>query len=261
MAPLTAIARATSMVLLSATSLFAQRTAIIEKPPISPTLLQQLPLAAPANLTLTPAATSASLRWDPVSGATGYLVTRTTALYGTIQQTPTPITSTSFTDVSQQFDPRYIFTYKVMAVYPDGRYAAAEVTYLPPPATVSFPKWSGQCYGAGIIYTTTWAQVPEATGYVIRYLIRLVSYTNNNGTATGLDIVDTLVTVPASPTSHVVRTNGACPYGNIFGVLIPKSVDAATVSAVFANGAKSAETVCSGTYCSPPPWPYARMTH
>lgn len=247
------------MMVLGATSLFGQRTAspILRPAPTGLTLEQ--PLAAPANLTVTPGATQASLRWDAVIGATGYLVTRTSALYGTIQQTPTPITATTFTDVSQQFDPRYIHTYKVMAVYPDGRYSPAEVKYLPPPATVSFPRFSGECYGNGIIYTTTWAAVPEATSYVVRYKMYLVQFANNSGNANGYSTIDTLVTVPVSPTSHSVRTNGACPYGNIFYVWLPKSIDAATVSAVFANGARSPEKVCEG--CAPPPWPYARMTH
>lgn len=123
MSLLTAIARATSMMVLGATSLFGQvdRRFTISRPIIpttTPEATLERPLPAPTNLTLTPAGTSASLRWDPVPGATSYLVTRTSALYGTIQQTPTPISSTSFTDVSQQFDPRYLHTYRVSAVYP-----------------------------------------------------------------------------------------------------------------------------------------------
>jgi hypothetical protein len=168
MSPLTAIARATSMMALGASSLFGQvdRGAVIVKPDMPTTLRQPTlvkPLAGPANLTVTPAGIEATLRWDSVPGVKGYLVTRTSA-QGNIQQTPTPITSTSFTDVSQQFNPRYTFTYGVIAVYPDGRGATSTVTYLPPPATVSRPQWGGSCYGSGAGWTTNWTGVPEATG-------------------------------------------------------------------------------------------------
>ncbi len=167
------------------------------------------PLPAPTNLTLTPAGTSASLRWDPVPDATGYLVTRTSALYGTIQQTPTPISSPSFTDVSQQFDPRYLHTYRVSVVYPDGRTGASTVMSLPAPASVSPPHWDGNRYTTGSGWTTKWAAVPEATTYVVRYQMQMTN---------GLNAywwVDTSIVVAAPTTSHYVgEWNGLRGLGN-----------------------------------------------
>ena len=260
MSSLSEIARTAALVMLITDSALAQRTAItIEKPAISGMTI--VPVAAPANLSVTPAGTQATVRWDAVSGATGYMVSRTSAMYGTVQQTAAPITSTTFTDISQQFDSRYTFTYKVMAVAADGRYAASEVTYWPAPATVSFPRWGGNCGGGSMWYTTTWSPVPEASGYIIRYLIHKV-YEDRYGAVVTGENVDTLVTVPASTTRHQVQTNGPCHFGNITGNMIPYSVDAATVTAVFPSGAKSAETVCQGSEsCTPPPWRYARLTH
>ena len=37
-----------------------------------------------------------------------------------------PITGTSFTAMSQQFDPRYLYTHSVYAVHPDGRSGSPE---------------------------------------------------------------------------------------------------------------------------------------
>jgi hypothetical protein len=236
MSSLTAIARATSMMVLGATSLFGQveRRSTISRPIIPrtpPGATLERPLPAPTNLALTPAGTSASLRWDPVPGATGYLVTRTSALYGTIQQTPTPISSTSFTDVSQQFDPRYLHTYRVSAVYPDGRTGAATVTYAPAPAGVS-TKHEGNRYVGATGWTTTWGAVPEATGYVVRYQLYMTNGLNAYWT------VDTSIVVAAAPTSHYVgEWNGLRGVGNA-----PTAIRSAAVSAVFANGARSSAT-------------------
>jgi hypothetical protein len=231
-----AIARATAMMALGASSLFGQvdRGAVIARPDMptrirQPTLVQ--PLAGPANLTVTPAATSASLRWDAVPGASGYLISRTSALYGTIQQTPTPLTGTSFTDVSQQFDPRYLHTYKVNAVYPDGRASASTVTYLPAPASVTRPQWGGNSNLSTSGWTTKWAAVPEATGYVVRYQIRETNGLNAYRT------VDTSVVVAPPATSHFVRE-----YNGTKGFFGPVGVNSAAVSAVFANDARSAAT-------------------
>lgn len=233
MAPLTAIARATSVIMLCATSLFGQRTTspIVRPPTLGATL--QLPLAAPTNLTVTPAATSASLRWDAVSGATGYLVERTSAMYGNIIQTPTPIASTSFTDVSQQFDPRYLHTYRVMAVYPDGRYGASTVTYLPPPPRVSYPAYGGSCYGGWAGWTMQWTGVPEATGYVVSYKMSRKNDLN------AWYSVDTTIVVGASPTSHFV--DAYCT-GRVAWVFQTTGVDNAAVASLFAGGARSAPT-------------------
>jgi hypothetical protein len=240
MSPLTAIARATAMMALGATSLVAQvdrqiyrsptSKPIITTPAPGPTL--ERPLPAPANLTVTPARTEATLRWDPVPGATGYLVTRTSRLYGTIQQTSNPIGSTSFTDVSQQFDPRYLHTYNVSAIYPDGRASTSSVTYLPAPASVSYPQHYGNRYVGATGWTTTWAAVSEATGYIVRYKMQLTNGLNLFWT------VDTTFAVAAPTTSHSVgEWNGSAGLGNA-----PSAIYSAAVSATFANGARSAAT-------------------
>ena len=260
MSSVVTIARTAAMIVAAASSLGAQRIAApISRPPLTTLSIEQ-PLAAPANVTVTPSGTQATLRWDAVPGATGYLITRTSALYGTIQQTPTPITATTFTDVSQQFDSRYLFTYKVMAVYPDGRYAATEVSYLPAPASVSFPAPSGGCYDVGPRYTTTWSAVPEATSYIVRYKIAMTTTSSPGSLGMYIGSIDTLVTVPAPRTSDYMLTYGGTCYGNIVGLPTPSRIDAATVAAVFANGKRSAETVCTGGSCSPPPWPNTRIT-
>lgn len=211
-----------------ATAQISRRSAVVADP--AGKSLEALP--APANLTLTPAGTSASLRWDPVPGATGYLVARTSARYGTIQQTPTPLSSTSFTDVSQQFDPRYLHTYRVIAVYPDGRTGAATVTYLPAPASVSLPQRAGNQNVGATGWTTTWAAVPEATAYVVRYGMHMTNGLNAYWN------IDTSVVVSAPTTSHYVgEWNGQHTGGNA-----PTGILSAAVSAVFANGTRSSAT-------------------
>jgi hypothetical protein len=225
------------MMALGASSLFGQveRGAVIARPD-RPTTLRKAtlvqPPAAPTNLTVTPAATEASLRWDPVPGATGYRVTRMNALYGSILQTPNPITSTSFTDVSQQFNPRYLYTYSVYAVHPDGRAGIATVTYLPAPASVSRPQHVGNRYAVGWAgWNTTWTAVPEATGYVVRYQLWQTNGWNVYRT------VDSSIVVAAPTTTHYVgEYNGLQGF---FGTVLIKS---SAVSAVFANGARSAAT-------------------
>lgn len=238
MSSLTPIARATVMMALSATSLFGQveRRAVIARPitpkiVTQPTLVQ--PPAAPTNLTVTPAGLEATLRWDAVPGATGYLVTRMSALYGSIQQTPAPITSTSFTDVSQQFDPRYLHTYSVYAVHSDGRSGMATVTYAPPPPSVSHPQHVGNRYVGATGWNTTWTAVPEAKSYVVRYQMRMTNGGNAYWT------VDTSFAVQAPATTHYVgEWNGLALLGNA-----PVGINSVAVSAVFANGARSAPTV------------------
>jgi hypothetical protein len=208
------------------------RTLEVLRPPSAGATLEQ-PLAAPTNLTVTPAATTASLRWDAVPGVVGYLVTRTSRLYGTIQQTPTPLTATSFTDVSQQFDPRYLHTYGVSAVYPGGRYAAATVSYYPPPASVGYPQHYGNRYVGATGWTTTWTAVPEATGYVVHYQLHMT----NGGNAYWN--VDTTFAVAAPATTHSLGEWNGQPglYGNA-----PTAIRSTAVSAVFPNGGRSAAT-------------------
>lgn len=238
MSSLAAVARATSLMVLGATSLFAQvdrRTAIsrpIGPAPSSPSragATLELPLAAPANLTLTHDGASVSLHWSPAPGAMGYLVTRTSAFYGTIQQTPRPIGGTSFTDVSQQFDPRYLHTYRVSAVYPDGRMSAATITHLPAPARVA-TRW-GALNASQSGWTTSWGGVPEATGYVVRYTMRLTNGLN------AFWSVDTSVVVAAPGTTHVVYE-----HNGIKGFNGPVGIQSSAVSAVFADGARSPAT-------------------
>lgn len=236
MSSLTAIARAAPMLALSASSLFGQvveRRSLISRPltPITTGATLQRPLRGPANLTLTPAATSATLQWDSVPGATGYLVERTSALYGTIQQTPTPISSTSYSDVSQQFDPRYLHTYRVSAVYPDGRAGVSTVTYAPAPASAR-TLHEGNPYAGATGWRTTWPAVSEATGYAVRYQLQMTNGLNAFWT------VDTTVVVAAPTTSdYVGEWNGLHGVGNA-----PTAIRSAAVSAIFANGARSSAT-------------------
>jgi hypothetical protein len=208
----------------------AARRIEVLRPPAAGATVEQ-PLAAPANLTLTPAATSATLRWDPVPGAVGYIVTRTTRLYGSIQQTPTPITATSFTDVSQQFDPRHVYTYGVSAVYPGGRYAMATVSHFPAPASVGYPQHYGNRYVGATGWT--WTAGPEATGYLVHYNLQLTNGGNLYWN------VDTTFAVAAPTTKHdLSEWNGqAGLYGNA-----PTAIRSTAVSAVFPNGGRSAPT-------------------
>lgn len=189
------------------------------------------PLAAPANLTVTPMGTNVALRWDAASGAKGYMVQRTSRMHGNIIQTQSPITATSFTDISQHFDPRYVFTYQVSAVYPDGRYASSSASYFPAPTNVQI-AWTAPAtnyYG----WNTTWNTVPEAISYSVKYRMALKSYTGATslyswGTATWTD-ADTTFVVAAPKTNHFV-------YGQQGSV----QVKTVAVSALFANGGRSA---------------------
>jgi hypothetical protein len=171
-------------------------------------------------------------------------------MYGTIQQTPTPITATSFTDGSQQFDPRYIHTYRVSAVFPGGKYAPSSVKYLPPPPSVKHPAYGGGCTTIGWAgFTTTWAAVPEATGYVLRYKMHM-----DNGWNVTYS-VDTAVVVGAAPQSHYVgqKCPGSAP--GYFGVSLITEV---AIYALFADGSRSAPTLCPT--CSPIPWLVNRVS-
>jgi hypothetical protein len=207
------------------------RTLPMSSPTATGATLAQ-PLPAPTNLAVTPSGTSAALRWDAVPGATGYVVSRTSARYGTVQQTPTPLTTTSFTDVSQQFDPGFLHTYVVSAVYPDGRMGAATVVYLPPPASVARPLREGNQNIGATGWRTRWTAVPEATGYVVRYQMQLTNGLNAYWN------VDTSFAVSAPTTEHWVgEWNGSKGLGNA-----PTRINSAAVSAVFPNGGRSAAT-------------------
>lgn len=210
----------------------AARTPQVYTLPAAGATLEQPP-APPANLTLTPAATTVSLRWDPAPAAVGYLVSRTSKLYGTIQQTPTPLTGTSFTDVSQQFDPRYLHTYAVTAVHPGGRYAVASVSHYPAPASVGYPVHYGNRYVGATGWTTTWTAVPEASGYVVHYQLHMT----NGGNAYWN--VATTFAVAAPTTKHSLGEWNGQPglYGNA-----PTAIRSTAVSATFPNGGRSAAT-------------------
>lgn len=74
--------------------------------------------------------------------------------------------------------------------------------------------------------------MPEATGYVVRYEMRMTNGLNAYWT------VDTSIVVAAPTTSHyVAEWNGLRGFGNA-----PTGIRSAAVSAVFANGARSSAT-------------------
>lgn len=189
------------------------------------------PLPGPANLALTPGATMASLRWDAAPGAIGYMVTRSSALYGQTPLMNTPITGTSFTDVTQHFDPRYLHTYTVLAVFADGRNGASSVTHLPAPSGVS-TVYNAAAYACGpASFTTRWTAVPEATSYAVQYRLSL---TDGRNYLSGR--VDSAFTVAAPTASHTIAAyRPGCEQAG------PTAVQAA-VAAIFPNGARSAAT-------------------
>ncbi len=119
----------------------------------------------PANLSVTGSPTEATIRWEAVPGATGYMVTRTDAIHGAIVMTQSPITATSLQDGSGRFDFRAPITYRVLAVYPGGQYGATETTFALPIPGPTNAFFTGDKHGPRVL---SWTAAPSASGYVLK---------------------------------------------------------------------------------------------
>jgi hypothetical protein len=87
---------------------------------------------APTGLTISGTPTTATLRWNAVTGAVGYQVLRAeTGGASSAVLTASPITATSLADVPP--DRARTYTYHVRALQADGTYGVAKADFLAPP--------------------------------------------------------------------------------------------------------------------------------
>ena len=121
-------------------------------------------LASPANLAITGTPSTASLRWDGVVNATGYVVTRVDPNGVSVRLTATPITAASFQDLSGGVRPGGTYTYLVTATAPNYNDGSTQQAFVPPAAAV--PGWVriDPLADGGML---TWAPVPGAASYRI----------------------------------------------------------------------------------------------
>lgn len=123
---------------------------------------QRTAVPAPAGVTVTGTPASATLGWQPVTGAVSYTVTRTQASAPAVQQTLAQ-TSTGMQDVGLR--PATAYTYVVGATQADGRGASTSVPFTTP-AAVNPAGFAAAQTGAGQVQLT-WQPVSAASYYVV----------------------------------------------------------------------------------------------
>ncbi len=120
---------------------------------------------APVGVVISGTPSTATLSWQPPAGVTGYQVLRSSSVntsWATL--TPTPLTSTRFTDLSGGFDSRVKLTYRVVSLFAQGPAGAAEVQFQPP--VPPNPAWArADVSGTNIV--VSWAPVPGVARYSV----------------------------------------------------------------------------------------------
>lgn len=161
-------------------------------------------LGAPANLSITGTPSTASLKWDGVANATGYVVTRVDPTGVATKLTPVPITTTRFDDLSGGVRPSATYTYRVSATATNYNDGSTQQTFTAPAAAV--PAWArvDQSSDGG---TLTWAAVSGAASYKIVeswcVLVQIPVYsgTTQTGYTTRTDCQSRVHVIPAPQTS------------------------------------------------------------
>ena len=145
------------------TTLSSGPTSTLPRPSGSTTQMNTGP--APTNLQITGGVTTASLQWDPVTGATGYQVARAPAGTTTWSQLTTkPITATSYPNDPLP-DPRSTYTYQVTAIQAGGHYGVATRNYAPPPP--ADPTEFSAVQTAEHEVELSWRDAPGVTKYLV----------------------------------------------------------------------------------------------
>jgi len=117
----------------------------------------------PSNITTAATATSITLSWPAVAGASSYSICRGTPP-GCSNLTSAPITATQITDSG--LTPGTPYTYSVSAARPDGHYGSATVpAATKPPVNPSNFKAAVQSGGQVVL---TWDAVPDAKFYYLQ---------------------------------------------------------------------------------------------
>ncbi|MFN0181480.1 MAG: hypothetical protein ACKVZ0_21940 [Gemmatimonadales bacterium] len=155
--------RALCITLALAGSVSAQRTAPVAKiegrlsvPPAGP---------APVNVAVGGTPTTAWLRWDRLSGITGYTVSRAAGSgQPWVSLTPGPMLAETFADPGG-LDPRITYLYQVTAVYSDGRIGSTEVAFTPP-APVNPTGFTAKPVGVGQVQLS-WEPVAGVAYYAV----------------------------------------------------------------------------------------------
>jgi hypothetical protein len=120
---------------------------------------------APVNVVVGGSPTTAWLRWDRLSGVTGYTVSRAAgAGQPWVSLTPSPMLAETFADPGG-LDPRVSYLYKVTAVYPDGRVGSTDVVFTPP-APVNPTGFTAKDVGGGQVQLS-WQPVAGVAYYAV----------------------------------------------------------------------------------------------
>lgn len=105
---------------------------------------------------------SVTLVWSPPGGASGFLVYRSDL--GQVTPTPLPADRTTFSH-SADNDYRMVYQYRVVAVYPDGRYGPSAWIPYQPPKPVNPAAFAAAAHGSTA--TLTWQAVPGVETYFL----------------------------------------------------------------------------------------------
>lgn len=106
-------------------------------------------MPAPALHLVDSAPTLAVLSWNPIVGASGYVVYRNDL--GPLNSPPLPLTTTSFAHRADN-DYRVAYTYRVVALYPNGHTGtSAPITYVPPRPPVP-TEFRAELVGRDIVF-------------------------------------------------------------------------------------------------------------
>ena len=117
---------------------------------------------APMGVTATGTPASATLAWQPVTGAASYVVTR---LEGTVASTPQTVAAPATGMTDGGLSPATTYKYTVRAIQTDGREGSADVTFTTPPA-VNPAGFTATQTGDGQVQLT-WQHVSGPAYYVV----------------------------------------------------------------------------------------------
>ena len=167
--------------------------------------------SVPTGVSATAASSSSiTVSWTAVSGATGYIVQRSTSASGTFTQVGSP-TSASFTDTGLTASTSY--WYRVIAQNSAGQSqpstSASATTQAPSVTVPSAPSWVDAFAASSSSINVSWQAVSGATGYIVQRSTSASGTYTQVGTPTTNSFTNTGLSASTTYWYRVAATNSA----------------------------------------------------
>jgi autotransporter-associated beta strand protein len=191
--------------------------------------------AAPGELTATAGTTQAALSWDASTGATSYIVQRSTSSGGTYTTIASGLTGTTYTDTTVTYGPTYY--YEIIAV-------GATNSTNSPPVSASLTgnvTWTGTTNGTWDTATTNWLFGATPALYEDGDTVVFTDTAATTAITIGNTITPAAITFSNSSTNYTVSGAGISGTGGITetgtGTLTLSNANTYTGATTLASGA------------------------